>query len=1470
MQHATNACRLRKPQICSVADGSTMQGVATATLSINGLTPLSGTHYPSAPTTLISLPQLLDEHGGAVTLTRDEATYTQNGKVVWTAQRTAFPGVARKLWTVALGNKTEDHTLALASRSYQHKVWLETEQDLVNFVSSVLGNPPQSTFLQAIRLGLRFPGLSLEKARRSPPHSIHTPRGHLRASPKGYHSSKPKAKKQPAPTPHALSSEGGNPEKVDLKIGDVTITITTTKAETRATEKPTASTTATALLGAAGSPDDADSAESGDESDDHDADEPAQPQAAQDGDEQQEADEEPLPDGIHTRVILGKDMRELIKLYGDFTGRLDKPSFDEHVAFMVFFHSKANYIKIEPVRAGHAPSEAYQRAYNFFKQKNCTGDWFIADNAVPDSTRKWFEKKNVKVQIVPPNQHRANAAERAIQTFKAHFITILDGVSKSFPWAFWHHLADQAEWTLNMLRPSRANPDVSAYEHVYGEPWDFDKQPMMPLGTKCVALKPKEVRTSWGLHTRDGFYIGPARHSYRCYKIVLTSGKVIHSDTVEWFPEDVILPGATNEEQLREVLGDLHTAIERINAQDNERLTVSKPKMVAILEELLDIYHPNGPQAHKPCPACGKQWSDNVKDEWTQCDDCPLWFCSACVTAGKLKDHAHTHAAKSEGAKAPLAPPPGLPAPLQNAQPKPALAAPAQASEGAAPPTETPKDIEKQRYQRPSKAVQQPTQPEKPKRVRFQEPAGNPYEREYSLRKPIRPAAADMPHDASSTKPVTPIAIGVNRRSQSNKASTPAPPSQTGAATRSRARPPTTPAPTALSTALLAHTDGGTAAATDGFQTVASRKKRGRKAQATHPKASPSRSPSTVSSGTSSNPTTGGTSSAFLSARAANEAEEIWKESELYYQELLKQVDIHEGFAIEDALKSGHIALGAKVLDAAGNQLKYSKASTGSEGAEWQAACDSEWHRNIETYESMHFVDACPTDRKMAYLRQVLETNKEGKKRVRGTVGGDASDLQFNVWETSSRNASMTMKKLFMNAALSEHQELYTGDARDFYINKMNKLAVPVYVKVFFNQLGPETVAKYDLEQWRQRGYVVLKVVLAVYGLEESSAIAQNNLVDYAKTLGYTEMEQSEKTMVFRHKDPSVSTSFLLHTDDFQIKAPSKSAAAELITALESAGYVINMNWEPTTYCGLTIHYKKGEVLHLDQPGYSELNLERSGFSDVPLQHTPLPAPAIVRGKHTPMTPKPDTAPPMSAEQVAIARKFLGGTLWQQVCTRNDFTYANSMLISELKSPTLTTWERIKHFAGYIRAKPLLGVTFWPSDMKLEVFTDSDFSSPYSRTGGFFHLARNDEPNFINGPILCLSKLQPIATAAANEAEYVGMFMNGKTSLPVRQELTALGYPQEATLFKGDNKVAIGIATDTVQQRRSKYVDSKFHWFRDRCRRVDFKATWISTETNIADMFTKALARIPFNALLPFVARSLPCCFHSTQNELNQ
>jgi hypothetical protein len=50
----------------------------------------------------------------------------------------------------------------------------------------------------------------------------------------------------------------------------------------------------------------------------------------------------------------------------------------------------------------------------------------------------------------------------------------------------------------------------------------------------------------------------------------------------------------------------------------------------------------------------------------------------------------------------------------------------------------------------------------------------------------------------------------------------------------------------------------------------------------------------------------------------------------------------------------------------------------------------------------------------------------------------------------------------------------------------------------------------------------------------------------------------------------------------------------------------------------------------------------------------------------------------------------------------------------------------------------------------------------------------------------------------------------------------------------------VGVANKTVKQRRSKAIDMRYHWIRDRVTQGHFTVTWRPGKTNLADFFTKA------------------------------
>jgi hypothetical protein len=92
----------------------------------------------------------------------------------------------------------------------------------------------------------------------------------------------------------------------------------------------------------------------------------------------------------------------------------------------------------------------------------------VMDNQATKYIKKIFTKKECDLQLVEPHNHRVNAAEWAIQTFKDAFIASLATTDRDFPLQLWDRLAPQVQDTLNLIRASRINPNILVYKALNG------------------------------------------------------------------------------------------------------------------------------------------------------------------------------------------------------------------------------------------------------------------------------------------------------------------------------------------------------------------------------------------------------------------------------------------------------------------------------------------------------------------------------------------------------------------------------------------------------------------------------------------------------------------------------------------------------------------------------------------------------------------------------------------------------------------------------------------------------------------------------------------------------------------------------------------------------------------------------------------------------------------------------------------
>mgnify|MGYP006356563395 FL=1 len=192
-------------------------------------------------------------------------------------------------------------------------------------------------------------------------------------------------------------------------------------------------------------------------------------------------------------------------------------------------------------------------------------------------------------------------------------------------------------------------------------------------------------------------------------------------------------------------------------------------------------------------------------------------------------------------------------------------------------------------------------------------------------------------------------------------------------------------------------------------------------------------------------------------------------------------------------------------------------------------------------------------------------------------------------------------------------------------------------------------------------------------------------------------------------------------------------------------------------------------------------------------------------------------------------------------------------LASQQAHGTKATLQALSQLLNYCATHPDAMVRFIASDMALHVASDASYlSAPKarSRASGFHFLSSlprdptkppvaTDPPPPANGAINIVCKIMREVLASATEAELAAVYLNSKESCPIRICLEELGHPQPPTPIQTDNSTAAGIANDTVKQKRSKAIDMRFYWIRDRVRQGQFHIYWRKGSLNRADYFSK-------------------------------
>jgi hypothetical protein len=202
----------------------------------------------------------------------------------------------------------------------------------------------------------------------------------------------------------------------------------------------------------------------------------------------------------------------------------------------------------------------------------------------------------------------------------------------------------------------------------------------------------------------------------------------------------------------------------------------------------------------------------------------------------------------------------------------------------------------------------------------------------------------------------------------------------------------------------------------------------------------------------------------------------------------------------------------------------------------------------------------------------------------------------------------------------------------------------------------------------------------------------------------------------------------------------------------------------------------------------------------------------------------------------------VGSLNYLATCTRPDISYAVNRASRSMQAPTSEDWVNIKRIFRYLKKTKDFGITYkkgGPNNSPVG-YSDASYApeaTDRKSTSGYVFIMNG-------GAISWKSKRQPIISLSSMEAEYIAITTAAKEGIWIRKlEKDIKGKSDPIKIFE-DNQSCIKTAENIIHNDRSKHIDVRYHWIREKVSNQDIMLQYCQTNDMAADMFTKPLGRM--------------------------
>ena len=196
----------------------------------------------------------------------------------------------------------------------------------------------------------------------------------------------------------------------------------------------------------------------------------------------------------------------------------------------------------------------------------------------------------------------------------------------------------------------------------------------------------------------------------------------------------------------------------------------------------------------------------------------------------------------------------------------------------------------------------------------------------------------------------------------------------------------------------------------------------------------------------------------------------------------------------------------------------------------------------------------------------------------------------------------------------------------------------------------------------------------------------------------------------------------------------------------------------------------------------------------------------------------------------------MGSLMYAMVCTRPDIAYVVGVVSRFLSNPSKEHWVAVKWILRYLRGTSKFCLCYGNGKPELSGYSDADYAGDVDSrksTSGCMMI-------FAGGAVSWQLRLQKCVTLSTTEAEYIAITEGGKELLWMQKFLQELGLKQEKTILYCDSMSAIYLSKNPVLHSRSKHIDVKYHWVREKLEEKLFLLEKVHTDDNGSNKIGRA------------------------------